>query len=395
MTLSCLFSPHTKINTPLSQKATKYCWKIIHSDADDIVHYPQDPRSPGLPPSGPSWSLGWFLLPPWWASCAAWRTQRWTQHNTATISTPFFFFLEKKRGRERTLSMILPFSCVGEGSCSAICSTGSVRSLSPNTSLKMRAIWRCRSREQCSSMDRITGYLRGKRRRQKAPRWPWPDRSGTTGVFVSERIGRWFKGNQKVWRLWKRANTSAEFDTALTQMWRKRARWWPWPRPQTWSWSSGSSRGRWLAPQVLPSSPLGPFRNTQDKRKGALLIHSRVQFLSVAVHFLQFTSEDFALVIQRLLSLNVGLYNLFENSDWVILTLNTAAPQAQASRVSLGGRLAAELIARQVAVEQAAKTETRFILRFFNDLTFQRSAEDTVCKKKKVNSWQSNQYCMG
>lgn len=324
------------------------------------------------------------------------REEHRGEHNTTRQQYPhlFFFYLEKKRGRERTLSMILPFSCVGEGSCSAICSTGSVRSLSPNTSLKMRAIWRCRSREQCSSMDRITGYLRGKRRRQKAPRWPWPDRSGTTGVFVSERIGRWFKGNQKVWRLWKRANTSAEFDTALTQMWRKRARWWPWPRPQTWSWSSGSSRGRWLAPQVLPSSPLGPFRNTQDKRKGALLIHSRVQFLSVTVHFLQFTSEDFALVSQRLLSLNVGLYNLFENSDWVILTLNTAAPQAQASRVSLGGRLAAELIARQVAVEQAAKTETRFILCFFNDLTFQRSAEDTVCKKK-VNSWQSNQYCMG
>lgn len=66
----------------------------------------------------------------------------------------------------------------------------------------------------------------------------------------------------------------------------------------------------------------------------------------------------------------------------MILTLNTAAPQAQASRVSLRGRLAAELIARQVAVEQAAKIETRFILRFFNDLMFQCSAEDTVCKKK-------------
>lgn len=343
MTFSCLFSPHTKINTPLSQKATKYRWKIIHSDADDIVHYPQDPRSPGLPAFGPSWSLGWFLLPPWWASCAAWRTQRSTQHNTATIST-------KKRGRVRTLSMILPFSCVGEGSCSAICSTGSVRSLSPNTSLKMRAIWRCWSREQCSSMDRITGYLRGKRRRQKAPRPAGYDR-----YFWSKRIGRWFKGTK---------NTLAEFDSILTRMWRKRARWWPWPRPQTWSWSSGSSRGRWLAPQVLPSSPLGPFRNTQGKRKRPWLIHSKVQFLSAAVHFLSFTSEDFALVIQQLLSLNAGLYKLFENTDWVILTLNTAAPQAQAPRVSFRGRLAAELIARQVAVEQAAKIHNTFYFTF-------------------------------
>ena len=61
---------------------------------------------------------------------------------------------------QSTLSMILPFSCVGEGSCSAMCSTGSVRSLSPNTSLKIRAIWRCCSMGQCSSMDRITGNLK-------------------------------------------------------------------------------------------------------------------------------------------------------------------------------------------------------------------------------------------
>lgn len=107
MTFSCLFSPHTKINTPLSQKkATKYRWKIIHSDADDIVHYPQDPRSPGLPAFGPSWSLGWFLLPPWWASCAAWRTQRSTQHNTATIST-------KKKGTCAHLEYDLAFQLRG------------------------------------------------------------------------------------------------------------------------------------------------------------------------------------------------------------------------------------------------------------------------------------------
>lgn len=143
---------------------------MMHSDAANNVHYPQDPRSPGLPAFGPSWSLGWLLLPPWWASCAAWRTQRWAnmaktlQHDMTTIWTPFE---KKKKSHQPTLSMILPFSCVGEGSCSAICSTGSVRSLSPNTSLKMRAIWRCWSREQCSSMDRITGYLRGKHRRQK------------------------------------------------------------------------------------------------------------------------------------------------------------------------------------------------------------------------------------
>lgn len=144
-----------------------YCSEIFDSDTAIYVHYPQDPRSPGLPAFDPSWSPGWLLPPPWWASCAAWRTQRWAnralQHNVATKSTPFQKKIKKKeekRWGHPTLSMILPFSCVGEGSCSAICSTGSVRSLSPNTSLKMRAIWRCWSREQCSSMDRITGYLR-------------------------------------------------------------------------------------------------------------------------------------------------------------------------------------------------------------------------------------------
>lgn len=343
MTFSCLFSPHSKINTPLSQKATKYRWKIIHSDADDIVHYPQDPRSPGLPAFGPSWSLGWFLLPPWWASCAAWRTQRSTQHNTATIS--------KKKG-----DVCAPWvwSCLSAAWVKAA-ARPSARRAPSGVCLQTRP-WRCEPSDAAdpeSSAPLWTGSL-GTWEGSAAVK-KHHDQPDTTGIFEANVSA----GGSK-----EPKNTLAEFDSILTRMWRKRARWWPWPRPQTWSWSSGSSRGRWLAPQVLPSSPLGPFRNTQDKRKRPWLIHSKVQFLSAAVHFLSFTSEDFALVIQQLLSLNAGLYKLFENTDWVILTLNTAAPQAQAPRVSLRGRLAAELIARQVAVEQAAKIHNTFYFTF-------------------------------
>lgn len=236
-----------------------YCSEIFDSDTAIYVHYPQDPRSPGLPAFDPSWSPGWLLPPPWWASCAAWRTQRWAnralQHNVATKSTPFQKKIKKKeekRWGHPTLSMILPFSCVGEGSCSAICSTGSVRSLSPNTSLKMRAIWRCWSREQCSSMDRITGYLR----------------EGEASVdHQSVGYDGCFEWTNRL-VVQRNQNVSAEFGVALTRTWRKRVRWWPWPRPQTWSGSSGSSRGRWSAPQVLPSSPLWSIYTHRGPTKG-------------------------------------------------------------------------------------------------------------------------------
>lgn len=59
--------------------------------------------------------------------------------------------------------MIFPRSWLGEGSWSALASVGLVSSRSPNTSLNTLAMWRCCSTQQCSSMDRITGKLCGRR----------------------------------------------------------------------------------------------------------------------------------------------------------------------------------------------------------------------------------------
>lgn len=58
-----------------------------------------------------------------------------------------------------TLMIIFPFSWVGEGSCSASGSNGSVKSLSWKTSLNTWAIIFCCLTSQCSSMDSTTGYL--------------------------------------------------------------------------------------------------------------------------------------------------------------------------------------------------------------------------------------------
>lgn len=58
-----------------------------------------------------------------------------------------------------TLMMIFSFSWVGDGSWSALASTGFIKSWSPNTSLNTLAMCRCCSTLQCSSMDRMTGYL--------------------------------------------------------------------------------------------------------------------------------------------------------------------------------------------------------------------------------------------
>lgn len=56
--------------------------------------------------------------------------------------------------------IILPFSWLGEGNCSASSSTGSYSSLSWKVSLKIWAINFCCFTSQCSSMDSITGYLK-------------------------------------------------------------------------------------------------------------------------------------------------------------------------------------------------------------------------------------------
>lgn len=50
--------------------------------------------------------------------------------------------------------------------------------------------------------------------------------------------------------------------------------------------------------------------------------------------------------------------------DRMILTLNTAASQAQTSHISLRGRLAAELITCQVAVEEKTQRGNTFYLTF-------------------------------
>lgn len=58
-----------------------------------------------------------------------------------------------------TLMMIFSFSWVGDGSWSALASIGFIKSWSPNTSLNTLAMCRCCSTLQCSSIDRMTGYL--------------------------------------------------------------------------------------------------------------------------------------------------------------------------------------------------------------------------------------------
>lgn len=189
--------------------------------------------------------------------------------------------------------MILPFSCVGEGSCSASCSTGSTRSLSPNTSLKIRAIWRCWSKGQCSSMDRISGNLREKHHYQNDDLWlceacvilngfMWKSAGST------ECIGRKFDGTRKddcesrsVCMNMFVSHRRAAFYFVLTPMWQRRAHWWLWPHPQTWSWLSWSSRGRWLALRVLPSSPLGIFKNTDHKWQRALSLQNKFLFVTL------------------------------------------------------------------------------------------------------------------
>lgn len=107
-----------------------------------------------------------------------WRAKSWPQQDKTCSHWCILFPLTHQCADPHTctpstLSMILPFSCVGEGSCSAICSTGSVRSLSPNTSLKIRAIWRCCSKGQCSSMDKINGNLRDGHQNNNG--WLWDD----------------------------------------------------------------------------------------------------------------------------------------------------------------------------------------------------------------------------
>lgn len=53
-------------------------------------------------------------------------------------------------------------SWYGDGSSSALPSTGLVSSRSPNTFLKCVAMFLCCTTLQWSSMDRMTGYLRGR-----------------------------------------------------------------------------------------------------------------------------------------------------------------------------------------------------------------------------------------
>lgn len=59
----------------------------------------------------------------------------------------------------RTLMRIFLRSWCGEGSSSALLSTGLVSSRSPNTFLKCVAMFLCWTTLQWSSMDKITGYL--------------------------------------------------------------------------------------------------------------------------------------------------------------------------------------------------------------------------------------------
>lgn len=65
-------------------------------------------------------------------------------------------------GLTPTLIRIFLLSWLGEGSPSAAMSTGLVRSVSPSTFLKYCAMFLCWAMLQWSSMDRMTGYLKGK-----------------------------------------------------------------------------------------------------------------------------------------------------------------------------------------------------------------------------------------
>lgn len=70
---------------------------------------------------------------------------------------------------KHTLMMIFSFSWVGDGSWSALASTGFIKSWSPNTSLNTLAMCRCCSTLQCSSIDRMTGYLEENTRMKSFP----------------------------------------------------------------------------------------------------------------------------------------------------------------------------------------------------------------------------------
>lgn len=78
-----------------------------------------------------------------------------------------FYTLSTSTQHKPTLMMIFSFSWVGDGSWSALASTGLVKSWSPNTSLNTLAMYRCCSTLQCSSIDRMTGYLWRKQKKIK------------------------------------------------------------------------------------------------------------------------------------------------------------------------------------------------------------------------------------
>lgn len=130
-----------------------------YGDVTDYVHCPQDPRSPGRPAFDPSWSLGWLLPPPWWASCAVWRTMRWAnvaralQRNIAMMSTP----LKKQNG---DVSPPWVWSCLSAAWVKAAARPSAPRAPS-GVCLRTRP-WRCEPSDAAdreSSAPRSTGSL--------------------------------------------------------------------------------------------------------------------------------------------------------------------------------------------------------------------------------------------
>lgn len=94
-----------------------------------------------------------------------------------------------------TLMMIFSFSWVGDGSWSALASTGFIKSWSPNTSLNTLAMCRCCSTLQCSSIDRMTGYLWRKQTNKVIPLAP-TEKARKTPPYLNSQIKKIFKANK-------------------------------------------------------------------------------------------------------------------------------------------------------------------------------------------------------